>query len=235
MATLEQRDFYEPPPEIVNKNQPHMALLFLVDTSYSMKDEPIRSLNDCLNRFKEEVCLDESTSDILDVAIVEFNSDKRVVQRFTPVGQMKSVSLVATGSTKMSPAIWEALEMVDARYRFYLNDAQPYKPWIVLISDGAPDEEDKPKIEEVAMKIKKMEAEGKLRFRSLGVKGCDWKILHQLSGEDVIQMDGYDFTGFFDWARKSMRAISSRAPENSETTPDVALGGNLSVHKNTVN
>ena len=62
-------------PKIVNVSEPHMALLFLLDTSGSMVGMPIEELNAAINRFKEQVCEDEKTKQILDVAIIEFNSD----------------------------------------------------------------------------------------------------------------------------------------------------------------
>ena len=38
-----------------------------------------------------------------------------------------------------------------------------------------------------------------MKFFSLGVEGYDSKTLHQLSGDKVLKLDGYDFSGFFDW------------------------------------
>jgi uncharacterized protein YegL len=61
-------------------NLPHMALLFLVDTSGAMTGVFIHALNEALNRFKSEVVKDKQTRDILDVSIIEFNSNYRVVQ-----------------------------------------------------------------------------------------------------------------------------------------------------------
>ena len=58
--------------KILNMNEPHMACLFLVDTSGSMSGESINSLNVGINRFKEEVCRDKRTKEILDVAIFRF-------------------------------------------------------------------------------------------------------------------------------------------------------------------
>jgi len=172
MNNIEQRSFNEPPPPIVNANEPHMALVFLLDTSGSMGfapngTAPIDELNKGLNRFKTDVCKDQQTKDILDVAIVEFNNNYRVVQEFVPVEYMDSVNLVATGGTTMSPAIRKALEMVNDRSRFYRRSGtEPYKPWVMLISDGAPTDD----ITAVAQEIKTMEGAGKVSFRSLGVE-----------------------------------------------------------------
>jgi len=52
---MEQRTNNEN-PTIINAGSPHMAVLFLLDTSASMQDEDrIGALNDGMNKFKEEI------------------------------------------------------------------------------------------------------------------------------------------------------------------------------------
>lgn len=199
-------------PRIVNANESHMACLLLLDTSGSMQGEPIDALNQAVNDFKTQVLQDERTGAILDIAIVEFNNNTRVVQEFVPIGIMNPVNLQAGGGTNMAPAVEKAITMVDERYNFYLSTgAQPYKPWIVLISDGVPDIGNN--IDGVAQKVREKEAQGKLKLFSLGVEGYDPVTLHKLSGEKVMRLRGFDFTGFFgDWLVKSMRVISHSVP-----------------------
>lgn len=221
MENSEEKNLYQV-PAIINANEPHMALVFLLDTSSSMSGEPIRNLNEGLNRFKTEVCKNEQTRAILDVAIIEFNSNYRIVQEFSPIEYMKEVNLSANGNTVMSPAIREALKMVNERSRFYRKSgSEPFKPWVLLVSDGAPNDD----INEVASEIKKMENAGQVSFRSLGVKGYDSKILHTLSGDKVIKLEGTDFTDFFDWVNKSMRSVSVSSP--GEKPKAIALEGNV--------
>ncbi|GHU63475.1 hypothetical protein FACS189445_6710 [Spirochaetia bacterium] len=233
MAELEQRRFNEEVPTIINANEPHMALVFLLDTSGSMgvpDGIPIRSLNEGLNRFKEEVCKSQQTRDILDVAIIEFNSNYRIVQEFVPVEYMDEVNLSVTGSTQMSPAIRKALEVVTERSRFYRRaGTNPYKPWVILVSDGAPDPDDD--ITAVAHEIKQMEEGGYVSFRSLGVEGYDQSILHKLCGPKVMKLEGYDFTSFFDWVNKSIRSVSATAPGEKPQAQD--LEGNVTVDRST--
>jgi len=227
MENSEQRSLV---PMIVNANESHMALVFLLDTSGSMAGEKIRNLNEGLNRFKTEVCKNEQTKNILDVAIIEFNSNHRIVQEFCPIEYMDNVNLNATGGTLMSPAIRKALEMVNERSRFYRKSgSEPYKPWVILISDGQPDSNDNINI--VAEEIRAMESAGKVTFRSLGVIGYDPKTLHILSGEKVMKLEGTNFTDFFDWVNKSMRSVSQSSP--SERPKAIPLEGTVYVDRNT--
>ena len=204
-----------------------MALVFLLDTSSSMNSDgkggsPIQELNAGLNRFKAEVCKDKQTRDILDVAIIEFNSTHRIVQDFSPVEYMDEVNLVASGGTYLAPAVETALNMVNERSKFYKSSGTvPYKPWVILISDGEPLDD----ISDVVKRIKDMEENKKVSFRSLGVEGYDSKVLHKLSGDKVMKLKGTDFTSFFDWIAKSMRSVSQSSPH--EKPEAVRLSGNV--------
>ena len=222
---MEQRsfygdDFYGDAPPIINANESHMACLLLLDTSGSMYGEPINELNAGINRFKEEVLRDEATRNILDVAIVEFNSTFNVVQEFVPIEQMKTVNLTVGGSTKMTPAIEKAIELVTERTKFYRRTgAEPYKPWIVMITDGAPDYDDDVSI--IAEVIHNKEKEGKLKFFSLGVDRYDPRTLHLLSGQKVMKLKEHDFSSFFNWVTKSMAVVSQSSPGEKISLPNL--------------
>lgn len=214
--TLQQRSFYGDTPRIVNASDAHMACLFLLDTSGSMAgtgdtgSRPIDELTSALNRFKTEVCEDAMTRNVLDVAIVEFNSQVRVIQEFVPVAYMEPVSLEAYGGTDMNAGLRTAIDMVVERGRFYRRCGQePYCPWIVMITDGYPSDS----IDNIAEEILTLDNEDKLRLWSLAVQGADTRLLNKLGhGKRVLTLKGYDFTSFFDWVNKSMRSISASSP-----------------------
>ena len=230
MENLEQRAFSES-PKIINASESHMALVFLLDTSGSMgpndqEGSPINELNAGLNRFKTEVCKDKQTRDILDVAIIEFNSTHSVVQDFVPVEYMETVDLGTAGTTVMSSAIEAALDMVDERSRFYRRSGStPYKPWVLMITDGEPDSDDD--ITAVTKRIKDMEQASKVSFRSLGVEGYNPQVLHTLCDKKVMKLMGTDFTSFFDWVNKSMRSVSQSSPAEKPKAEN--LTGNVVV------
>lgn len=210
---IQQRSFNGDTPRIVNANEPHMACLFLLDTSGSMagigETRPIDELVSALNRFKTEVCEDPRTRDILDVAIVEFNTDVRVVQEFAPIEYMEQVSLEAYGGTNMTAGLRTAIDMVVERGRFYRRSTQPYCPWIVMITDGYPSDS----IDDIAEEVQMLDQQDKLRLWSLAVQGADTKLLNKLGhNKRVLALQGYDFTGFFDWVNKSMRSVSVSSP-----------------------
>lgn len=218
---VEQRNYNDEVPTIVNANEPHMACLLILDTSGSMSGQPINELNIGLNKFKAEVCQDKTTRDVLDIAIIQFNDSPEVVQEFVPIEYMQAVNLTAGGGTNMEPAITMAIQMVNERSRFYRRSGtEPYKPWIIMISDGFGGN-----VDNIANTIHEMEEKQKLKFFSLGVEGYDPAVLHQLSGEKVMKLKNYDFTSFFDWVNKSMRSVSVSSP--SEKPKGVQLPENV--------
>lgn len=206
---LSQKGYDE--PEVIGAlNENHMALLFLIDTSNSMDGEPIKNLNEAINRFKDDVCEDSTTRKVLDVAIVEFNSREnlKIVQDFRNIQEMKPINMVVGGGTYMVPAIEMAISMVRERVKIYSQHGIiPYKPWIILISDGKPTDD----IKEVAQVVRKRIAEGKMNFFSLGVPGFDSETLHMFS-DKVFELKGVKFAGFFNWVTKSMATVSRSAP-----------------------
>lgn len=217
---LTQQGFNGETPRIINPSEPHMACLLLLDTSGSMIGNPIDNLNNAINTFKNEVVKDEKTRNIVDIAVVEFNDETNVVQVFVPIEELIPVKLEAGGTTEMGDAILTAIDMVDERSRFYHQTGTvPYKPWIVLISDGGPTDD----ITNAVKKIKEHEENGKVKVFALGVEGYDSQTLHRLAGKKVMRLQGHSFDGFFNWLNKSMRSMSKVAPgekPQAEPLPD---------------
>jgi len=195
-------------------NEPHRACLFLVDTSSSMRGKSINSVNAELDKFKEEVCRNERIKNILDVAIVEFNTTVRCVQMWCPVEYMQSVNLTADGSSDVSNGLKKAIDMVQERNNLYYEIAgtTPYEPWIVMITDGYFNNS----IDEITADIAKLEKEDKLHLWSFAVEGADIFILNKLCGRKVLRLKTLNFSGLFDWINTSGNPISEKFPGENE-------------------
>lgn len=228
---------YNTPETIRNATASHMALLFVLDASGSMSGPRIEALNEGMRKFKEAVCRDSQTKRILDVAIIRFSHDHEVLQNFMPVEEMIDIDLQTSGGTRYAPPIREAIRMVVDRTAFYKKKCEPYKPWIVFITDGMPEHDDPSDLSLVANEVKDLMARKKLSFRSLMVGDENSSALHKLSpivlrlntntqgSEEVV-----DFDHFIDWAVKSMAHVSSSAP-GGPAPQEVNLTGNISVDK----
>ena len=193
-----------------------MACVLLLDTSSSMSGDPINSLNKAINDFKEQTSLDELAQKRVDIAIIEFNDQARVVQDFTPLPQLQPVSLSAVGCTAMGEGINLAIDKVKERNRFYASMGTPcFKPWIFMITDGAPTDD----ISAARQRIIDEESKGshgKLKFWAIGVPGYSQKTLTSLT-KRCIALNEAKFDGIFNWLSESMVAISvSRVDENPQ-------------------
>ena len=221
---MEQKSFNrasEDVPLIINPSESHMALVLVLDVSGSMQGEPIAQLNAGINRFKADVCKDKLTRRILDVAIICFYDRFEVLQDFVPIEHMEHVNLEAGGLTNFTEPIREAMRMADERGKFYRrHGTEPFKPWIIFVTDGEPHDD----ITQIAKQVQKAQEKNKIRFIALGVGDYKLAPLRQLT-DVVIRMEGYDFTSFFDWVNKSMRAVSVSSPGERPSIPP--LEGNV--------
>lgn len=197
--------------------EPHLACVLLLDVSGSMNGEPIQSLNESINRFKEQVCRDEIARKRVDVAIVTFSNEVNIISDFVPIEKLNPVNLQARGRTNMAEGINCAIDLVKNRNRFYQQLGVPcFKPWIFMITDGM-STSDFAEMDRVAARIQMEETAGnvgKLKFWALGIGDYDKEQMFKLTRR-VIELKAHNFTGIFDWLSDSMTAISqSRVGED---------------------
>ena len=216
MSELHQVSFRNEPYDIgiSSPGEPHMACVLLLDTSISMEGDPINSLNKAINDFKEQTCMDELAQKRVDISIIEFNDHARVVQEFTPLPMLQPVKLVASGCTAMGEGINLAIDKVKERNRLYDSLGTPcYKPWIFMITDGAPTDDISAARQRIAAEESKG-AHGKLKFWAIGVPGYNKSVLTSLTKRCIALQDA-SFQGIFDWLSESMVTISvSRVDES---------------------
>jgi uncharacterized protein YegL len=80
----------------------------------------------------------------------------------------------------MNPAILTAINVVTDRSRFYYQTGiLPYKPWVAMISDGRPSDENV----DAGKMIRDREGDGKVKFFTSGSEDYNSPVLHQLAGE----------------------------------------------------
>ena len=106
-------------------------------------------------------------------------------------------------------AVYEAIELVDARKKWYKSTNQAYyRPWIVLITDGEPDEcQD---IATLAERIKEDTAHKRYAFLPIGVDNANMSVLQSIQGQiPAMKLKGTKFSSFFKWLSGSMEVIVS--------------------------
>ena len=141
--------------EFADNPEPRCPCVLVLDTSGSMQGPPVTALNEGLRVFKDDLLRDPLASRRVEVAVIAFDSDVKVVQDFVTADQFQAPTLTAQGTTHMGSAIHKALEMVQARKAAYrANGVAYYRPWVFLITDGEPQGEPEEVIQQAAQRIK---------------------------------------------------------------------------------
>jgi uncharacterized protein YegL len=188
--------------------EPRCPCVLLLDTSGSMGGSPIRQLNEGVNTFKQELMNDPLATKRVEVAIVTFGpvtiqSDFHTVPNFHPA------DMDADGDTPIGSAVSMGIDMVARRKKEYKEHGiSYYKPWIILITDGAPTDE----WANAARQVREGEAAKSFAFFAIGVEGASLDILKQISVRAPLKLKGLMFREFFMWLSASMKTVSAKNP-----------------------
>lgn len=199
MATLDDVEFAENPDRAC-------PCILLLDTSGSMDGESINALNQGLKAFQKDVQKDRVASRRVEVAIVTFgNGGVQVEQEFVKVKFFEPPVLSAGGSTPMGEAINKALDLLRERKNLLTANGVPYyRPWLFLITDGAPTDIWKT----AAERVHREEQEKGIAFFAVGVGEADMNVLSQIALRTPLKLQRLAFTELFLWLSESQRRVS---------------------------
>ncbi len=206
-------------PEFVENPENRCPVILLLDTSSSMAGQPIQELGRGVRVFKEDVQRDTKAALSVEVAIVTFGP-VRLVQDFVTIDQLTPPELVADGYTPMGEAINYAIDLLEGRKEIYkANGIQYYRPWIFMITDGAPTDS----WQMAAERVRLGEADRKFCFFTVAVEGADMKTLAQITPPErpPALLDGLNFQPLFVWLSTSMKRVSSSKVGEAIALPPV--------------
>ncbi|RME91682.1 MAG: VWA domain-containing protein [Verrucomicrobia bacterium] len=205
--------------EFAENPEPRCPCVLLLDTSASMQGEPIEALNQGLVTFREQLLKDPMASRRVEVAVVTFDNEIRVVQDFVTPDRFEPPRLTAQGQTFMGGAIQKALDLIQERKQQYrANGIAYYRPWVFMITDGAPQGEPESVVQAAAQRLKHDEAAKRVAFFAVGVEGADMETLASLVVRTPVKLKGLNFAEMFVWLSRSMEAVAQ-----SRTDEQVAL------------
>src|SRR5262249_48219293 len=169
-----------------------------------MAGQPISQLNAGLRQFQQELASDPLAAKRVEVAIISFGP-VRVQQDFITADQFAAPRLTTEGGTPMGEAIVEALELTKLRKQQYqANGVAYYRPWVFMITDGAPTDEWKG----AAKAVHAAEKSKAVAFFPVGVDGADFEVLRQISPRTPIKLRGLAFRELFQWLSNSLSTVS---------------------------
>ena len=190
--------------EFAENPEPRCPCILLLDTSGSMKGDPIAQLNEGLIAFKDEMSADALAEKRVEVALITFGPVQVQID-FKTADQFQPPTLVTTGDTPMGAAIDRALSMLEQRKQTYkANGVSYYRPWVFLITDGAPTDAWKT----VANRVHAGEEQKAFSFFAVGVEGARMDILKQIAVREPLKLKELRFRDLFIWLSNSLSAVS---------------------------
>lgn len=195
--------------------EPRAACLLLLDTSGSMSGAPIAQLNEGLALLGRELATDSLAAKRAEIGIVTFGTEVQVVQDFALVDDLAIPRLEASGLTAMSAAILAGADLLTRRKeRYKEHGIQYYRPWIFLMTDGAPtDLELWPQAVE---RLRKGEDAKEFTVFPIGVGSANFDRLGELTRHrPPLRLQGLSFREYFLWLSKSMAKVSSSRTDSA--------------------
>ena len=195
----------------VTNPAPRCPVILMLDTSGSMDGEPLKELQLGLDKFLQETSDDETASMSVELEIITFGDDAEIVSPFAPVGDIADMppKLTAAGMTPLGGALKLADSELKARRRLYKQKGiASYKPWIVLMTDGCPNDD----YESAAASMKRLGEEGKLQYIGIGIgEKADFDTLRKILPErpGPVKLKGLCFKEFFKWLTDSLKSVSA--------------------------
>jgi len=216
---MDQTPFQLVATDLAENPDPRCPSLLLLDVSGSMAGYALGELQAGLDQYKDELSADALASRRVEVGLVTFGGGVQTVSPFVGAPQFAIPRLAAGGDTPMGQAIVTGLDLLQARKtELRMHGVPLFRPWVFLITDGAPTDADSAWWQQAVQRIRDGERNQSFIFFAVGVKGADMARLSELT-ERKYSLDGLRFRDLFAWLSASQKVVSASAPGDKLALP----------------
>jgi uncharacterized protein YegL len=208
--------------------EPRVPCVLLLDVSNSMDGDKIRELNAGLPMLRTELLKDEQAARRVELAIVTFGGSVKVAQDFVSPTDFKPPVLTVSGDTPMAAGILKAFELVEQRKaRYEASDLDSYEPWIFMVTDGEPTDEENVLIDAHGRiaSAERRERGKRIAFFAVGVEGANMKRLSALSKRTPLKLKGLSFAQMFRWVTENLTRTTQTKLGDRVTLTNPIAGG----------
>lgn len=210
-------------------------VVFVLDRSGSMVNDPINKVNKGMRDFNVSICNDPTAASRIEVGIVAFDNHIDILRNFNLLDPKEELPQLAVGgTTATADAVYKAMDMIEAhKVKLDAQGVTRFRPYIVLVSDGKPDaDQDMNKLREA---IRVGHEKKKFEFWAFGVgDDVDMELLHSLATPSSIVKKIADVEAiakFFKWLSTSFQKISdAKEGEKVALTPKPEEDFTVTVH-----
>lgn len=216
--------------DLVNNPTARVPVCLCLDTSGSMGSSggffegllgkpgnaPIDELNEGVKLFYDAIRDDETAMYSAEISIVTFGGTEQLVEDFANIERQPHIpTFTANGGTPLGEAVNLALDLLEKRKQEYKDKGVDYfQPWIILMTDGAPNGSKKEELERAISRTIGMVDTKKLTIFPIGIgNDADMNVLAQFSPKrSPLKLKGMNFKEFFQWLSQSVSKTSQSMP-----------------------